>query len=843
MSFIFFFSGISTIFKHIRGIISAMSNQTISSENLYPSFTSRLCLFLLSAATLAFEINLTRLFSVAQFYHFAFMIVSLALLGFGASGTFLSLFPKRRYKFTQYILSHLSLATSLSILGSYLLINWLPFDSFSITCDWRQVAILALHYIALATPFFFSGLTVGLMLAAFPQSVGHTYAINLIGSAFGCLLALVSPTALGGEGIVVLCSGLASLAAITVHPYKEKKLSSIFQRFYIYLFASLIVTLSLIDFSLRISKRPSFSFLDLQLSPYKSLSYAMQYPGSEVISQRWNAFSRVDVVSSPGVRSLPGLSYRFPLIPPPEHGLLVDGDDPNPIVLPGADMSFTGYMPAAIAFQLRPQANALILGSRGGLDILIALSEGAHQVTAVEANRLIVEEAAYIYNDPQVKVVLEPDRSFLRRGQDTFDIAVFSLTSAYHPISSGAYSLGEDYRYTVESFQDALTRLNPDGLLVITRWLQIPPSEYLRSYTIAVTALEQLGLKPTEQIIAFRSYNIGLLLIKPTPFTQKEANIVRTFAAERSFDMVFAPDIQSGEINQYNILAEPLYYQAFHELLTTDPRTHWYESYPFDVTPSTDDHPFFGHFFRWSQAGQVVAQLGKIWQPFGGAGYFVLLALLFLVAVIAAILILLPVIVGYWRFTPDNKHPGSSPDLALANLGYFGLIGLAFMLVEIPLTQHFILFLGYPSYALAAVLFSLLLFSGLGSHLAHHFQHRIIMVVMVVILLCIPWLLPLLFNLTLGFALPIRLIVTTVALAPLGFLMGIPFPSGVRKLEIISPDLVPWVWGVNGAASVVSSVIAALLALSFGFRWVFIVGASCYTGALLLVPYLTSHRT
>jgi len=800
-----------------------------------PSLSTRLSLCLLSAASLTFEINLTRLFPVAQFYHFAFLIVSLALFGFGASGTALAIFPNLGRQRTPQnagtlpAMPPLALATAVSILGAYLLSNWLPFDSFSIAWDRRQVVMLTLNLVALASPFFFSGMAVGLLLSAYPHVAGQVYAVNLAGSALGCLAALAAPSWVGGEGMVVLSCLLSALAGLVCDLPRRR--SQVFIR----LIAAASLILGLLDLSLRVTGQPTQPLLALRLSPYKGLSYALQYPGAEIIYQRWNAFSRVDVVRSSGIRSLPGLSYRFTQLPPLQNGLLVDGDDLSPVVLPNYDPAFVGYMPGAIAFHLRPRAEALILEPRGGLDVLIALEMGARAVTAVEVNPLIVEAAQTIYADPRVQVVVESDRSYLRRSRERYDVVVLSLANAYHPVRSGAYSLAEDYRYTVEAFQDALARLNPDGLLVVTRWLQTPPSEELRAFALAVTALEHDGRNPADHIIAFRGYNTGTLLINKSPFTPDEVDAVRAFAADRAFDLTYAPGIRPDEVNQYNILPEPVYYQTFTALLTAPARERgaWYATYPFDVTPPTDDRPFFGHFFKWSQAPQVLAELGKTWQPFGGAGYFVVLALLVLAMVMAGVLILLPVAMVRRRIWKGQDQTHTQRRVSFAALVYFGLIGLAFLLIEISLIQRLILFLGQPAYALTAVLFTLLLFSSLGSHWAPRLSVRLSLAALVALVLSLPWLSSILFSLTLGFTFGWRIAAAVALLAPLGFLMGIPFPQGIHWLEQETPDLIPWVWGVNGAASVVSSVLAALLALSFGFRWVLMAGAVCYAGAWL----------
>jgi hypothetical protein len=800
-------------------------------------------LSLLCAATLAFEINLTRLFSVAQFYHFAFLIVSMALLGFGASGTYLAIRPNFGGERAQDRLAGLALWTGISMLGAYLLTNWLPFDSFRIAWDLKQVLILIGHYLALSTPFFFSGLATGMLLARYPNSAGRTYAANLIGSAAGCAVVLIAPTAFGGEGTVLLCTGIALFGALvssrSLFGSHAPKCTSL--RGWI---TGFLLALTLLGLGAMVLKGGAPAWLALHVSPYKGISYALQYPGAQIISQRWNAISRIDVVRSAGVRSLPGLSYRYTQPPPPEDGLMIDGDELSAILQPGYTTDFFDYLPAGIAYRLKPGGRALILEPRGGLDVLSAIELGAVQISVVEANPLVVGAAASIYNDPRVSTFVESDRSYLRRSQAEYDLIVLSLASNFHPVRSGAYSLAEEYRYTVESFEDALGRLGTDGILVVTRWLQNPPSESLRAFALTVEAIEKRGGNPAEQIAAFRGYNTATILAKNEAFSKPQLDSLRTWAAETAFDLIYTPDIRPEEANQYNILPEPLYYQSFLALLNTQPRTDFYRSYPYEVQPPTDDRPFFGHYFKWSQSSQILVEFGKTWQPFGGAGYFILLALLVLAILMAALVILLPAAGASLRRTKTNGQAKAFDKDAAAHLVYFALIGLGFLLVEIPLIQRFILFLGYPAYAMTAVLFTLLLFSGLGSRLSARVRLEVGIGGLVVLLVLGSALLPAIIRSTLGAPFWARLALTVIMLAPLGLLMGIPFPGGIRWMitRLDQSALVPWIWAINGAASVVASVLAAFLALSLGFTWVLWIGAACYGGCWLIVMAATRRR-
>ncbi len=804
-----------------------MSGVADWSQEKRPPLALGVAVFCISGAALMVEVTLTRLFSVSQFYHYAFMIVSLAMLGSGVSGVVLALFPRWGTESLSRSLVLCALGFGASATGAYLFINQVPFDSFSVAWDFRQIGILALHYLLLSLPFFFSGLVFGRLITVYQASVGGLYAANMAGSAAGCALALFLPAWVGGEGVVWIGGLIGSATAMGL----AWRLWSVDRRW-------ILGGLALLLFcGVTLVAEPEFA--RLRLSPYKGLSYALQYPGAEVVSQRWNGFSRVDVVRSPGIRSLPGLSFRFEGSLPPQDGLFVDGGGLSPILrLPmesletreDAALDFARAMPTAVAYALRPEGTALVLAPRGGLEVWVALTNGAREAVAVVSNPLVIEAVGGLYEYPGVTLVQSDARSFVERDMGRYDVVTLALTTPYRPVRSGAYGLNEDYTHTIEAFGDYVDVLAPDGILVLNRWLQNPPSESLRVWGLILAALDARKLDPAPRTVAFRGYQTMAFLVKRQPFSAEELGHLRRFADARAFDLVVAPDLDPDELNRHNVLPEPIYHRAFMGLMEAGDRRAWYDAYAFDVRPPTDNHPFFSHFFKGSQAPQVLAALGKVWQPFGGAGYFVLLVLLGISVSAAGVLILLPTAVLRRRERWD-----ASPEGFLADLIYFGFLGLGYLFVEIPLIQAGVLILGHPAYAFTAVLFAVLLFSGIGSTFSDRVPIRPALWALGLFLLVIILTQRLWMEVLLPRPAPVRWVGLILMVAPAGFLMGMPFPSGLNRLGLGLSHRIPWAFAVNGATSVVASVLAQTVALSGGFSWVLLIGGACYAVAYAVV--------
>ena len=821
----------------------------------------------LAAATLLLESTLTRFLAVAQYYHFAFLVVSLALLGFGASGSLLYIFSVNRLWNSfhsrldiqideQVWLRVAGLAFAISTALAYTVTNWLPFDSYLIAWDWRQVVYFVMYYLALSIPFLFAGLGIGAILSASKNQSHLVYAANLLGSGIGALLA---PAFLWIAGVPggVLASGLIGLlAAYLSFPSRSKiaPKSGVLngEIWRVGILVVLVLGGILISF-LGADNLAGRSKLGMVISPYKGLSQANRYPGSETIFSRWNAISRVDVVIDAGTRLMPGLSYTYTGPLPVQIGLSQDADALLPITLDQPGQFEAGdYLPEALAFILRPKARVLVLEPGGGLGVLQALSGNAEQVITTVSNPLVIQAIQTtnpnenIFTHPNVHVVVDTPRVFIERGKSHYEIVYLPLTDAYRPVTSGAYSLAETFTLTIEAFESMFERLTPDGILVLTRWLQTPASEELRLVNTIIASLENRGaLQPRESIIAYRGIQTMTVLVQPGGWTPAELHSVDSFLQGRRFDLVWAPDISPEEVNRFNRLQEPVYYQLVKQLFDTSQRQMLVNTYPFMLSPPTDDKPFFFHFYTWRQTPELLATLGRTWQPFGGSGYLVLLALLVFVIVFSTILILAPVIISR-RMVPKkliidrNSLFFPSPLLRIGGLRvflYFSLLGVAFLFVEIPLIQRWILFLGHPTYAFVTVVVGLLTFSSLGSALARSawLPRKLAFGTLVLLVLITPWL-----TLCLGYRIMdtpfiVRAGIAGLSLAPLAVLMGLPFPLGLTWLEYQAPELIPWAWAVNGCASVVSAVLAAILALSYGFKLVLILGAVAYGGAFAII--------
>lgn len=790
-------------------------------------FIPRYSIALVSAAALGYEILLMRLFSIIQWHHFAYMIISLALLGYGVSGTFIALMRERLLaRFHAAYLANL-LLFGLSVLGSFLIAQQLPFNPEELLWDTRQPLYLLLIYLLLTLPFFFAANAVGLALSRFHQQVSRIYAADLFGAGLGSvaiigLLFLLFP----GRALQLL-SALGLVAALV--GYRELGMRPRSGGFWL----TIIMPLPLL--------LPS-AWVEPEVSPYKGLSQMLRIGGVEVVAERSSPLGLLSVVESPRMplRHAPGLSLNATTEPPPQVGVFTDSDAMTVITQDRGEREGFAYLDqitSALPYHLMQPKQVLLLGAGGGADVQQALYHGVEKIDAVELNPQMVDLVRESYGDfsgnlysrPQVKLHVAEARGFVAAGDQPYDLIQLALVDAFGASAAGLHALNESYLYTVEALEEYLNHLAPGGYLAISRWVKLPPRDSLKLFATAVAALKQSGIsEPEKRLILIRSWQTSTLLIKNGEVSAAEIEALRRFCRERAFDLAYYPGIGADEVNRYNRLQQPHFFEAAQALLGDSPAA-YVQRYKFNIEPASDDRPYFFHFFKWEALPEIMALRGQGGLPLLEWGYLILVATLIQALLVSLVLILLPLL-----FQRREKSGGAIRRWRV--FLYFGAIGLAFLFLEIAFIQKFILFLSHPLYAVAVVLCAFLVFAGLGSgwsgRLVGSYGDRRVVggAVMAIgilggLFLFLPqYLFPLLMQLP-DLA---RIAIAVALIAPLAFCMGIPFPTAVARLGQDGPELIPWAWGVNGCASVLSAVLATLLAIHLGFNLVVFVALLLY---------------
>ena len=797
--------------------------------------TLHLAIAVLSAATLAYEVLLLRLFAIVQWHHFAYMAISIALLGFGASGTFLFLAQRwLRLRFVSAFATNAA-AFGITALAGFIVAQRLPFNALEVIWVPRQFLWLLGLYLLLAVPFFAAANCIGLAFAHFRAGIGRVYAWNLTGSGLGALgliglLHLVPPeTALRLiAGLGLAAAGLAALAAGRRHTRIAAGIGV----------AAVILPLA----------TPT-SWTALRLSPYKSLSMALSVPGTEVLSQSSSPLGMLTVVSNPRIpfRHAPGLSLNNKVEPPVQLALFTDGEGPTAITAFQGDLapfSYLGFMTSALPYHLLEEPRVLILGAGGGSDVLQALYHGAAAIDAVELDprmvRLVAEThsafAGDLYAHPEVTTHTAEARAFVAGSPDDWDLIQIPLLDSFAAAATGVHGLSESYVYTTEALREYLRHLRPGGYIAITRWLKLPPRDSLKLFATALEALEQEGvMEPGRRLVLLRGWGTTTLLIRNGKIGADAAAPVRAFARDRGFDIAWLPDLTAEEANRANVLREAWFFEGARALAGAG-RDDFLDRYKFDIRPATDDRPYFFNMFRWRSLPEFFELRTQSGAALIEWGYPILFATLVQAALLSVVLILLPL-----RLRRSGE--GRSPDRWRV-MGYFLCLGLAFLFVEIAFIQRFVLFLGHPIYAVAVVLAGFLTFAGLGSGQTPRFAALVaasswsrltpigaaVVAISVIALLYILVLPPVLARL-MGLHEVVRIALSLALIAPLGFFMGMPFPLGLTRVSAHVPALVPWAWGVSGCFSVISAILATILAIHFGFTAVVLLAVIFYHAA------------
>ena len=828
-----------------------------------------LSIFLLAGSIIAYEIVLVRLFSIAQWHHFAHMVISLALLGFGASGSVIALTQRflNRHFHTVYTISGLLYA--ISAVCCFAIIQHIPFNPFMLVWQPSQIGLLCLQYLILSIPFFFGAVCIGLASTRFNARVNQLYFFDLIAAgvgAFGIIFAMyVIPPAQN----LTLISAIGFLSVLIANVRNAPRGH--------WRHAGVIVGIGA-TFTGWLLLQP----LELKISPYKGLNSTLNFPDAEILNTRHSSLGLVNVVRSQSIRAVPGLSLSSQHTIPPQLGVFTDADAMTAIADFDGDVSKLAYLDdttSAVAYHLLETPRVLVLGAGGGSDVLNALYHNADSIDAVELNPQVVELVArehgefaghiYAPDSPYpVRVHIAEARGFIASRETKYELIQLALLDSVGASAAGTHALSENYLYTVEAITELVKHLTDGGIVSITRWLKSPPRDMLKLFATAVEALDQIeGAVPAEQLALIRGWRTGTLLIKNGRFESHETDAIRRFCAERSFDTAYYPLLEASEANRYNQLAEPIYFRAAQEILFGS-RADFYDAYPFYVRPATDNRPYFFQFARFDSLFKMVGTIGRNALPFVEWGYLLLLATLIQATLAGLILILLPLLFVRQRLTQAEPRTdwGTQPlhhptetgintpyDANIKKwrvLTYFLCLGAGFMLIEMSFIQKFILLLSYPTYAVAVVLCAFLIFAGLGSLCCHSLKNtfpqrnpiRLAVGALSLIAFLYVWILPHVFDYFLASRDTLKVIVSIGLIAPLAFFMGMPFPLGITLLKPHSPNLTAWAWGINGCASVVSAILAPCLAIAYGFNTVILLAIGVYLISGLTVPFSRSRR-
>lgn len=784
-----------------------------------------------SAAILAFQIVVMQLLAIAQWQLFAALVISVALLGFGAAGTALALWRTRLVRRYDAVLPLLLLATGATMAATVWLAGTFGrFDAYLLLFDAPQLGRLALAIGVYTLPFFFGGLAVTLVFDREVGRIGALYFANMVGSGIGAagvivLLWLAPPERLAG--VLAL---LPLLAAWLVRP-AARAAGAAPGGFALPGVVALGVAVAAIV-------APS----EPRPSQYKAISAALLLPDAQVVDRSHGPFGRVEVVRAPALRFAPALSLRSMSEPPVRDVLFVDGQAFGTL-LGRADPAAGHVLDQAtngLPYALRRPASVLVVDAGTGVDVSHALAHGAGRITAVESNRQVLgllrdrhpEWVDGLYRDPAVRVVEATARGYLgSRAGDVHDLVVLPVHGAFGG-TSGVHALREHYALTAEAFDAIWRSLSDRGLIAWTVWDDQPPRTTLRALATLRALLDRQGAAdPTAHLAAVRSWGTVTFVASRTPWTAAEVGRMRDFAAERGFDLLVLPGRTPDEADRFNRLPDRSFVDAVDTLANGDPRT-VYAASAFDFEPTTDDRPFFDRFVRASSLPALAAAYGLRELPYLELGTVFGVVGFVLVVVAALGLIVLPLARLGWAGTRRRY-----------TLLTFAGTGAGFMLFEIVLMQELVLYLGHPVYAAAAVLTALLVGAGAGSLASSRLDAtpKVIaaaaLVVVALIALYAPALGPLL-GLTMGWPLAAKAAAVLVVLGPPALVMGTLFPLGLRRLAAGDDAHIPWACGIDSSVSVAAAAGAPLLAVQAGFGAVLAVAAAAYLVVAFAGPRL-----
>ncbi len=786
--------------------------------------------FLLSLSALAFEVLLARVFSISQWNHLSFMVISITLFGFAAGGTFLNIIDTRINGWEKKLSSTGSVKIftvlyTITAITAFIILNRIPLDYFRLPLEPIQALYLLTVYLFLALPFFFTGLMVSLAFASLPEKTGSIYFASMIGSACGAVIpALLLPFI--DEGNLIIFTTLIPLSAVIFGPSNpiEKDASSK------NIFPLKPLTLQLCSLGIVLAAvvlviTKGDTLLRVNPSPYKALSQTLQFPRTRVVETVTGIRGRFDSVKSPYIRFAPGLSLKFTGALPDQMVTYRDGDSPVFLYDPQPDSNesvcrFTLYYSG---YLLNPAPeNILLIQQGGGSSIPCAKASGIGKIIIVEQQPQIAHRIRRHYNIP---VVNENPRAFLARSHQRYDIIHIENWGTSLP---GAAALAQDYLFTTDSLSEYFSHLAEKGIIIISRKLLLPPSDSIRLWAGVFESLRSLGTENPEQHIAvLRNWSHFTLIVSKQPID--DTAILQDFAQRMNFDIVYMPGISRNMVNRFNIFDTPHHFLEINRLANayrSGTEKIYFGTYPLDVSPQTDNRPFPYRFLKWTRLKALYKMTGSRFYSLFMSGELVV-TVVFLEAFGISILLLM---LSFFTI-PRNTRKSYFPHIL-----YFLSVGAGFMFVELFFIKEYIFVFGDPVISLTVVLAGILVFSGLGGYWSQRIRpenlsYAIAALISVLILMYFA-VNPIIDRIQ-GLSTIFRYLLCLLLLIPPGFLMGLPFPLGMQYLLNL-PSQRAYAWTANGCASVLASVASAQIALSFGISEILIGAISAYFLALAI---------
>jgi hypothetical protein len=746
-------------------------------------------IFLIALSGLVLEVSITRIFSAAIWYHFAFVAVSVALVGLGASG----LVVQHRVKKLKG-----KWAENLTIYSAWGIAIFIPITLFVMHALASQVIYLPLFMILFSVPFFLVGIIISAAFNAFASVAGRLYAADLIGASVGALLVVLFLVLTGGEGATLIVGLIAAIGGTIFSRIAKNTKKTVVSL----MFVAFALSLIFLNHATQIFAIPTDPTAQKDLP-----IYLREHPGSKIVKTEWNSFSRIDVVE--GGAGGEGLVAK----------VFIDGGaGTNIISWDGKTESrqelstWMQYLP----FKMMQDPKVLVIGSGGGRDVVASLVSGSKDVTSVEINPIIYEtvksygdRAGNVYSHEYVRSYVDEGRSFITRSSEKYDIVYVPFVDTWASVSSGGLSVSENFLYTLQGFQQYYDHLTDTGKIVTVRWL-IDAPRFISTYA---KLLEQNGI-PQDQLdrhlimVTSDSYtqdpSVTMVIFSKSPFTDEE---IRFFS--QSFSQYgYKPILVPGQI-----MREP-YSALLNGQINLD---QFYNMFETKVYPVTDDNPYFLSFEK----------------PLPG----VVEVLLYASVGIVAIFLLVPF--AWMKRRREEEVGTKKSEIGIATMiPYFAALGMGFILIELALLQKLILLMGNPTMTFALLLFTLLISSGAGSLLSARIAKNNMKNLVFIIggiaglgILYFLFLPPIIYS-TIAEPIEAKAAVSIAILAPIGFLMGMPLPTGMRLLKVHRPDYIPWMWAVNGAFSVLGAVLAIALGIMYGSSLAMILGILIYLVAL-----------